>query len=1190
MIGQEGKDKEGKELNCVMCGVIFPTDRALRVHRRSCDASVEERRSQEFEQVHQEKANIEEVKNSGEEIKMQVCDNIKDHKTLRDVGPEVYQHHSAKQSASASHDPRSYQTHSNKSPLPQDFKYDRKPTLNLPKPNDPLWDELDKELNEALDVVLPKQFIKNKPPEKSIEKLNKFVYDFIQDKIPPLEQKPRNDQRNGVRGRFLDQQNNIRKQKADNRRAWRLLQKAGLQNTVEMKLLNKQRRHLLRTHNRLRTKIEKSKSRNAERKFRQNPMEYAKQLFPKNSKKGKPTFSKETAQEYFTKTYSDESRSHQFDPPEGLVRPEPPGIPFATEGPTAVKLEREVKKKKNGAKPGPNGLNYLIYKKLPSVRYRLLLICQRVHELGNVPFQWAMAYMILLAKYDEVDSPDLFRNIALTDCDGKLYFSMISRDLEDFMVRNGMIKTDIQKGFLTGIAGCVEHTFAFNEAFRDAYENTRQFISIWIDLENAYGSVMHNLIQFALWWYHVPPHIASIISDYYDKLCAQVVTGDWETAYFRYLVGLFQGCVLSTILFDMVFNLCLDLLAQYDAWGYTFKGSEIQTLRKAYADDLTLLPKNVEKAQIILDELDRWLEWTKSMKAKPPKCRCLALKEFKSDEQKKLWKPFNDHRYSPFDPKLTIKGRPVQAIGDPEAGEKEQFFKFLGRKTFHNRKDSPVKIQLIEDFKKNMETLDEDLVNGLQKAWICEHFLSRQLIWPMTVYDFPLSFAQDLVVVTNHYFKKWTKVCRSADTNIFYRRREHFGLQWTNLAVQHKKCQLIKCHLIKHSSDAVLRETYQIRENRFSKKSDIWRPTQELNHIEDQVNFEVKFKTGPDQAYVKHQGLGSGKSTRKVHLSKREHRQQVSAVVSRRQEEEMRAHTVSLGMQGKWTEWDGCSPVILSWKTLINTRAPKFIAFVLNCFTTTVATPELKQLWGYWSFGSCPLCGKPKCSLSHILSGCPVAREQGRFTWRHDSVLNICQPVLENHLTKCNEMEYRGKPITQAFVKADSTPQKVKRVEETTSLLHGAKDWKLLIDYDHKKIVFPPTICPTSQRPDIIIWSERSKVVIWAELTCPAEENIRSAQTRKNRRYADLADQVRNAGWTLHDFTVEAGARGCVADTFRRFLKKIGLHSRVSRELQKNVAFATARCSYAIYLAASNKFWPKHALLGGANAKPPSQI
>ena len=148
-----------------------------------------------------------------------------------------------------------------------------------------------------------------------------------------------------------------------------------------------------------------------------------------------------------------------------------------------------------------------------------------------------------------------------------------------------------------------------------------------------------------------PSHCEHYLGLLRQDVC-QVVAGDRETAYFRYLVGLFQGCVLSTILFDMVFNLCLDLLAKYDAWGYTFKGTEIQTLRKAYADDLTLLPKNVVKAQIILDELVKWLEWTKSMKAKPPKCRCLALKEFKSDEQKKLWKPFNDHKYSPFDPKL----------------------------------------------------------------------------------------------------------------------------------------------------------------------------------------------------------------------------------------------------------------------------------------------------------------------------------------------------------------------------------------------------------------------------------------------------------------------------------------------------------------------------------------------------------
>ena len=86
--------------------------------------------------------------------------------------------------------------------------------MNLPKPNDPRWDELNEELKDALNKVLPEQFIKNQLPEKSIAKLNKFVYDFIRDTISHLEEKSRNDHRNGVRGRFIDQQNKLRKTKS----------------------------------------------------------------------------------------------------------------------------------------------------------------------------------------------------------------------------------------------------------------------------------------------------------------------------------------------------------------------------------------------------------------------------------------------------------------------------------------------------------------------------------------------------------------------------------------------------------------------------------------------------------------------------------------------------------------------------------------------------------------------------------------------------------------------------------------------------------------------------------------------------------------------------------------------------------------------------------------------------------------
>ena len=122
------------------------------------------------------------------------------------------------------------------------------------------------------------------------------------------------------------------------------------------------------------------------------------------------------------------------------------------------------------------------------------------------------------------------------------------------MLRNSYISKEVQKGFLAGMSGCIEHTFALLEAIRDAKESHRQIVITWLDLANAYGSIRHNLIQFALNWYHIPKAIQEMIFDYYEKLCAMIATNNWSTGFFLFDIGLFQGCVLSTILFDCVFK------------------------------------------------------------------------------------------------------------------------------------------------------------------------------------------------------------------------------------------------------------------------------------------------------------------------------------------------------------------------------------------------------------------------------------------------------------------------------------------------------------------------------------------------------------------------------------------------------------------------------------------------------------
>ena len=95
------------------------------------------------------------------------------------------------------------------------------------------------------------------------------------------------------------------------------------------------------------------------------------------------------------------------------------------------------------------------------------------------------------------------------------------------MLSNGYIKRSVQKAFLKGLAGCIEHTTSVYEALKDAKSRHRSICMSMLDIANAYGSVKHNHVQFVMEWYHVPKDMREILFDYYEGLCAQVRTDDW---------------------------------------------------------------------------------------------------------------------------------------------------------------------------------------------------------------------------------------------------------------------------------------------------------------------------------------------------------------------------------------------------------------------------------------------------------------------------------------------------------------------------------------------------------------------------------------------------------------------------------------------------------------------------------------
>ena len=103
---------------------------------------------------------------------------------------------------------------------------------------------------------------------------------------------------------------------------------------------------------------------------------------------------------------------------------------------------------------------------------------------------------------------------------------------------------------------------------------------------------------------------------YYNSLFAKVVTENWSTSVFPFLIGVFQGCTISPTLFDSVSQLCITYVEDNGFGPYAFPHDNVdatsqfgfvQLLKQAYDDEHTLVNQSIEGAQRSLDLVSQWL-------------------------------------------------------------------------------------------------------------------------------------------------------------------------------------------------------------------------------------------------------------------------------------------------------------------------------------------------------------------------------------------------------------------------------------------------------------------------------------------------------------------------------------------------------------------------------------------------------
>ncbi|CAG9562426.1 unnamed protein product [Danaus chrysippus] len=256
-----------------------------------------------------------------------------------------------------------------------------------------------------------------------------------------------------------------------------------------------------------------------------------------------------------------------------------------------------------------------------------------------------------------------------------------------------------QKGFLPGISGCLEHNTLLSESLKDARKSERQITVCWIDLENAFGSIQHELMLFALRWYNFPPLVRDMIASYYSKLRFSIITKEGPSKSLSYNVGLFQGCCLSPIAFNIVINILVDkLICNEKKWGYRFKFNNKYTESiLAFADDLAILTRNPKHCQVLLNEVDKFCEWTDGLRIKPSKCHCLCLGR-------------RNTRYTSYDPGLSLGGQCISTVTENAP------FKFLGRK-IDNIGRTPSLEGIVDSFLNDLNKLDAGVIKML-KLWL----------------------------------------------------------------------------------------------------------------------------------------------------------------------------------------------------------------------------------------------------------------------------------------------------------------------------------------------------------------------------------------------------------------------------------------------------------------------------------------
>ena len=683
--------------------------------------------------------------------------------------------------------------------------------------------------------------------------------------------------------------------------------------------------------------------------------------------------------------------------------------------------------------------------------------------------------------------------------------------------------------------GCIEHTTMIWEAIQNAKRNQLSLHVVWLDLANAYGSVPHQLLWKTLATHHVPRVVIEVLQEYFNGFVMRFSTKECTTGWIPLQVGIVMGCAISPSLFVLAMEIVLNAVRAGIPEARMGRGVHMPSI-KAFMDDTTIVLRS--RKQIVqrdLDELNDLLLWCR-MARKPAKYRSLSLTRGKVRS----------------DVYFTVGGQRIPTVS-------EEPVKSLGRVFDELLRDKNQEAATVNKMASGLNAIARAPLQCRFKVWLLQFVLLPRLLWPLTIYEMGLPSVEEMERKINQYTRKWLGLPPSISSIALYTRSARLRLPLRSIVEEYKISKIRTQWSLNNSKDNRVREVMpQLRSGRK------FREQEEIEKSQAILAFEEI--RGPIQ--VDRHGVGWSHFERWSTADAPAKAAKIIQERRRQMETDRIALAVQQSQQGQWTTWDEVLQRSVTWKDIWR-MSPLRLAFMIRSVYDVLPSRTNLQKWGIVQEAGCSLCGCSQ-SLRHVLSSCSYALAHGRYTWRHNQVLQV---VLEAARTACSQANARETaPARRIYFLREGSAQhrKEKNEKQRRDLLSKAKDWEVSADLQGERHCHK-VLQESGKQPDLVLASTATDSFILIELTVPWEDRMDLSNALKSDRYLDLTMDLEARGYGVHLFAIEVGARGLVGKSTYAFLRAIGFSNRQTKHFVKELSEVAESASHWIWTTKDRK-------------------